>query len=134
MDWEFFYTWSASQKMSRRAATGDACLFVCLLGDLLMLNFYYGFKLSSCQYSSCQSARSDCQSAPQCSDDLSQPHAPIVSSLRSIPMTCVPAARSDCQSAPQCSNDLCPSPTLRSPVRSAVFRWCVPADHLNQLP
>ena len=90
--------------MSRRAATGDACLFVCLLGDLL--NFYYGFKLSSCQYSSCQSARSDCQSAPQCSGDLFQPHAPIVSPLRSVPMTC-------------------PSRTPRLPVRSAVFRWCV---------
>src|SRR5204863_2615462 len=105
--------------MSRRAATGDACLFVCLLGDLL--NFYYGFKLSSCQYSSCQSARSDCQSAPQCFGDLfqlhapivsplrsvpmtCQPHAPIASPLRSVPMTCVPAARSNCQSAPQCSD------------------------------
>ena len=87
--------------MSRRAATGDACLFVCLLGDFL--NFYYGFKLSSCQYSSCQSARSDCQSAPQCSGDLFQPHAPIVSPLRSVPMTC-------------------PSRTPRLPVRSAVFQ------------
>src|SRR5436190_19943647 len=108
--------------MSRRAATGDACLFVCLLGDLL--NFYDGFKLSSCQYSSCQSARSDCQSAPQCSDDLSQPHAPIVSPLRSIPMTCVPAARSDCQSAPQCSDDLSPRPALLVPLLSAVPRRC----------